>query len=118
MTEKKYKTDTELQEAIDTYFALDPEKPTITGLALHLGFVDRRSIYDYEESGEHSHTIKKARMRVENAFEKRLFEQSCTGAIFALKNFGWKDKTENEITGKDGTPLFSEIVIKHVKADT
>lgn len=36
-------------------------------------------------------------MRVENAYEQRLGEHSPTGAIFALKNFGWKDKTEAEV---------------------
>lgn len=97
---KKYKTDKELQAAIEDYFASNPERPTITGLALHLGFVDRQSIYDYEKSGEHSCTIKRARLRVENAYEQRLFENANTGAIFALKNFGWKDKQTTEHEGE------------------
>jgi hypothetical protein len=70
------------------------EKVTITGLALHLGFCDRQSLYDYEGREEFSCIVKKARLRVEMNYEERLSESACTGAIFALKNMGWKDKTE------------------------
>jgi len=43
-------------------------------------------------------TIKNARLRIEHEYEKQLYMDKCTGAIFALKNFGWRDKVENEIT--------------------
>jgi hypothetical protein len=56
----KYKTVEELQEAIDAYFALNPERPTVTGLALHLGFHSRKSFYNYEERPEFSQPIKNA----------------------------------------------------------
>jgi len=58
-------------------------------------------MYEYENEGEFSDTIKKARLRIENEYEKQLSWGNATGAIFALKNFGWKDKTEHEHTGKD-----------------
>jgi hypothetical protein len=74
-------------------------KVTITGLALHLGFCDRQSLYDYEDKPEFSCIVKKARLRVEMSYEERLSESACTGAIFALKNMGWKDKTETEHSG-------------------
>lgn len=66
-----FKTVEELQLKIDSYFQNCPDKrkimvrvkvwkskyqveqevdcPTITGLALHLGFCDRQSFYDYKE---------------------------------------------------------------------
>lgn len=72
--------------------------PTMTGLALYLGFVSRQSMLDYEKKPEFSGTIKNARLRIEHEYEKQLYMDKCTGAIFALKNFGWKDKVENEIT--------------------
>lgn len=72
-----------------------PEPATITGLALAIGFESRQSVYDYEKDGQFSYTIKKARLRVEYEYEKKLTTlQSATGAIFALKNLGWIDKTE------------------------
>jgi hypothetical protein len=37
-------------------------------------------------------------------YEKSLRQNNCTGAIFALKNFGWKDKTEIE-----GSLVFNKL---------
>lgn len=71
-----------------------PEDPTITGLALFLGFESRQSVYDYEKNGEFSYIIKNARLRVEHGYEKSLKSDKPTGAIFALKNMGWTDKME------------------------
>ncbi|GAB2539957.1 terminase small subunit [Rufibacter soli] len=77
-----------------------PEPATITGLALYLGFGSRASLDDYEKREEFSYIIKKGRARVEHGYEKALHMQSPTGAIFALKNMGWKDKTETDLTTK------------------
>ena len=100
---RTYETPEELLTAVEGYFAFikeNKEPATITGLALHIGFESRQSIYDYEEDGQFSYIIKNARLRVECEYEKRLSTaQSPTGAIFALKNMGWKDKTEQEISG-------------------
>lgn len=79
-----------------------PEPATVTGLALFLGFESRQSIYDYEERGEFSYIIKKARMRVECEYEKKLSGTTPTGSIFALKNMGWKDKTEQDLNLSGG----------------
>lgn len=85
-----------------------PEPATITGMALFLGFSSRQSIYDYEENGEFSYAIKSARLRVECEYEKRLSGNSPTGAIFALKNLGWKDKTETDMN------LSGELALKQI----
>jgi len=69
--------------------------PTVTGLALYLGFASRQSFYDYENRDKFSYTIKKARTFIEKHYEEMLQVGNTTGAIFALKNLGWKDKTEN-----------------------
>lgn len=87
--------------------------PTISGLALFLGFSNRTSLYEYEKEPEFSDTIKRARSRCEE------FVESCgmSGdipapmAIFALKNYGWSDKQELEHTGKEGSPLIPQKVI-------
>lgn len=82
---------------------------TITGMTLALGLSDKTSFYDYEKYEGFSHCVKRAKTFVEFGHERRLFESACTGSIFALKNMGWKDKTEQEITGKDGKDLIPEI---------
>ncbi len=68
--------------------------PTVSGLVKFLGFSDRKSFYEYENKPEFTHTIKNARTRIANEYEKQLYNKSCTGAIFALKNLGWKDTAE------------------------
>jgi len=82
-------TDEEGEE--DVYYG---EPLTVTGLALYLGFESRQSLYDYEKKEEFSFIIKKARLTVENGYEKRLASRNPTGAIFALKNMGWADRSE------------------------
>lgn len=71
-----------------------PEKPSITGLALYLGFESRQSLYDYLEKPEFSYYIKKALLHVENTYEKGLWDGKVVGPVFALKNMGWTDKQE------------------------
>jgi len=105
----KYKTVEELQEAIDAYFALNPERPTVTGLALELGFTDRRSFYDYKDREEFSHTIKKAVLRIESMHEANLYNGASTGSIFWLKNREWSDKQEQVHSGSL-PPIRMEIV--------
>ena len=92
-----------LKETIEDYFdsITESETPSITGLALHLGFESRQSIYDYEKKGDdYSYTIKRARLRIEYFYEQNLLGKGVTGAIFALKNFGWADRQEVDHTTK------------------
>lgn len=77
-----------------------PEPYTITGLTLFLGFAHRQSLSDYEEKAEYSDIIKRARTRVEHGYEKRLFHDRPTGAIFALTNMGWKNQQQVDHTTK------------------
>jgi len=76
------------------------EPVTWTGLALFLGFSSRQSIDEYLNYEGFSDSVKRAKTFVEWNYEKRLAsgDGTPTGAIFALKNFGWKDKTETDIT--------------------
>lgn len=105
----KYKTVEELQEAIDAYFAMNPERPTVTGLALELGFTDRRSFYDYKEREAFSHTIKKSVLKIESMHEANLYSGASTGSIFWLKNREWTDKQEQVHSG-ELQPIRFEIV--------
>ncbi len=90
---RKYLTPEDMQEQIDLYFN-NEEDVTITGIALFLGFESRQSLYDYEKKSDYSYIIKRARMFVENTYEKGLKTQYSSGSIFALKNMGWTDKQE------------------------
>lgn len=89
--------------------------PTITGLVLYCGFDSRQSFYDYEKKDEFSYTIKRARTFIEQEYEEQLATGS-TSAIFALKNFGWTDKSEVESYGKDGGAIEHKWTIEVVDA--
>lgn len=95
----KYNNAEDMQQAISDFFKQETGKITISGLAYHLGFESRQSFYDYESISEFSYTIKRARLFIENEYEKLLISNNTTGAIFALKNFGWTDKQEFEHSG-------------------
>lgn len=106
-----YETPQELEQKIQEYInstayktSPDPENPeeviyqgepiTISGLAYFLGFESRQSLYDYEKREGFSYIIKKARLKVESEYEKKLSSRNPTGSIFALKNMGWADRSE------------------------
>lgn len=105
----------ELQKKIDEYFKqgfrkkkiitkdgreIEVPKITISDLVLFLGFSDRRSFYQYENKKEFAYTIKKARTFIEREYEELLTEHNAAGAIFALKNFGWTDRQEIDVSAK------------------
>ena len=118
----KYTSIEKLQQRIDEYFEsgrevreivvgrganeriIEVPVPTVTGLALFLGFADRRSFYDYCDSPrpktkKFAYAMKRARTFMERHYEQLLQSGNYAGAIFALKNFGWSDKQEVEHTG-------------------
>jgi hypothetical protein len=122
-----YQSPEDMQKKIDKYFATQcktvilkdedgrPAKgkngtlaiqynpPTVAGLALYLGFADRRSLYDYKYNKPNfSHIINRAITRIEEYAEKQLTTGNSTGAIFWLKNHGWIDTTHQEVTGANG----------------
>ena len=77
---------------------------TITGLCLHLG-ICRRSFYAYKDYPEFMHIIKTAQQFIECKYEESLGDRNPTGSIFALKNMGWSDKLEQEISGPNKGPV-------------
>lgn len=107
----------ELKNQIDAYFlSLTNEDgtykkpPTITGLALALG-TNRETLCNYEEKDEFFDTIKESKSRCEQWVEENamLGKANATFSIFNLKNnYGWKDKTEQEIDHKGLKILFDK----------
>lgn len=99
----KFKNVKALQKAIDEYFEecrKTGEPLTVTGLALALN-TTRDTLMDYEKKDGYSDTVKRAKLMIENAYEKRLIERGNGGDVFALKQFGWSDKQEVNIGNKD-----------------
>ena len=89
----------EVDKLIAQYFSdceQNGKRPLITGIALALGFESRQSFYEYEKKEAFTYTLRKARMRIENALEQSLDDRgkATAGVIFGLKNMGWKDSVE------------------------
>jgi hypothetical protein len=128
-----YDTPEDLQIAIDDYFkngvtkrtvivgrkenqqAIVVPVPTISGLCYHLGFASRQSFYDYEEKANFTYTVKRARLFIEKEYEEQLQTGNTVGAIFALKNMGWLDRQDHELTGREGGPIAVDMFEKALK---
>lgn len=119
---RKWKSVKAMQEAIDAYFKkcegeplivdgsvavdkygvpiiINVKPPTVTGLALALGFTGRQALLDYQARPEFADTVTRAKSRCEEYAEARLYDKDgANGAKFSLGcNFGWN--SENEKSG-------------------
>lgn len=101
---------------IQTGFSLTTvPHPTITGLALFLGYESRQSCYDNEKIPEYSYIIKKTKLFIEKNYESLLAGNNAAGPIFALKNMGWSDKQEIHNIDETKRPDFSNLTDKELK---
>lgn len=119
-----YKSKEEIQEKIDKYFEecegkvledkdgnpilnkyggviiMGSKPPTVTGLALALGFTSRQALLNYQDKDEFVDTITRAKARVEQYAEERLFDRDgSNGAQFSLRNNfkGWNGEKEANV---------------------
>lgn len=119
-----YATPEDMQNAIDAYFddckgklahdsegqpivtklgylyEIPPKPPTVTGLALALGFNSRTSLLNYQDKKEFMNTVTRAKAKVEEYAESRLFDKDgANGAKFSLANNfrNWSEKQEIDL---------------------
>ena len=93
----------EMRARGEAYFAecrASEEPILVTGLALALGLSGREALSEYGRREEYSVPVKELKSVCERFAESRLFANNPTGAIFALKNYGWTDRTEVEHSGR------------------
>ena len=89
-------------EYFDECKALD-EAPSIAGLAFHLGFSSKQSIFDYRKDPEYAHEANRATLFIEAWLNKKAVnkETFTPGQLFILKsNFGYEDKHQIEHSEK------------------
>lgn len=135
---RKWKSVKAMQEAIDAYFEackgepfigddgcavrdksgvpiiINAKPPTVTGLALALGFTTRQGLINYQGRAEFVDTITRAKSRCEEYAESRLYDKDgANGAKFSLGcNFGWN--AENE---KSGDPAALAALLTALKGE-
>ena len=135
---RKWKSVKAMQEAIDAYFEackgepiigedglpvcdkygqpfiINSKPPTVTGLALSLGFTGRQALIDYQGRLEFADTVTRAKSRCEEYAESRLYDKDgANGAKFSLGcNFGWN--SENE---KSGDPAALAALLTALKGE-
>ena len=86
--------------------------PTMTGLALALGFADRSSLLDYEGKPQFEAVIRRAKSRIEQYTEERLFDRDGNrGAQFSLQNNfrGWKESRDVTLSAAEGADIMAEV---------
>jgi len=79
---------------------INAKPPTVTGLALSLGFTGRQALIDYQGRPEFADTVTRAKSRCEEYAESRLYDKDgANGAKFSLGcNFGWREVSETKIS--------------------
>jgi hypothetical protein len=93
---------------------------TITGLCIELGTY-RDVLMDYQDDRgpEFSNAVKTLKTFCENYAEEQVFiGRNCAGAIFALKNYGWRDKSDHALTDGEGKPLNTAPQLSIINFDT
>lgn len=131
-----YKTVNEIEGKIDAYFkecegeilkddngktvlnkfgnpvVINRRPPTVTGLALALGFTSRLDLLRYQGKEEFCNTITRAKSMVEQYAEERLFDRDgSNGAQFSLRNNfkGWDADKKNDDSGDGKIMIVNNI---------
>lgn len=114
-------TASELQERVDEYFRKNRARPTISGLALFLGYLDRQSIYNIlEQKDEYSYIIRAAISKIEAKVEALLFRAAPTqGVMFWLRCHSnakdkmgmWKDTSKVDVTSGGDKIQTSNVLV-------
>lgn len=114
-----FETADQFTEVAEKYFSEREakDKPfTVNGLALALGMT-RETLLRYAEKQGFSDAVKAVRARLEDHWESRLAGPNAAGTIFWLKNQGWSDRTEQQISGPNGGPVEQVHRIERVIVD-
>lgn len=91
---------------------LGAKPPTMTGLALAIGFNSRQSLLNYQGKPEFMDSITRAKAKVEEYAESRLYDRDgAKGAEFSLKyNFKWTQEEKKDSEGLAvGVVLMPEV---------
>lgn len=92
---------------------VDRHPPTVTGLALALGFASRSGLLNYQHKPAFEEVVTRAKSRVEQYAEERLFDRDgLQGAKFSLSNNfkGWAEKQDIAMVGEQPFAVQIKVV--------
>ncbi len=97
---------------------VDARPPTVSGLALALGFTGRRELLCYRGKKKYRDTVERAKLRVEEYCESQLFDKDRRqGAEFALRsNFHWGQEDDNKKKAEDSSG--GVIIMPEIREDS
>ena len=132
----KYASPEEMQAVIDRYFedcageilkddgrpvldkygvpiVIGAHSPTVTCLALALGFTSRQALLNYQAKRAFVDTVTRAKSRIEEYAEGRLYDRDgVRGAEFNLRyNFRWAQEERSGGKGEEGGVVFLSPVM-------
>lgn len=118
----KFQSAEELQTAVNAYLKKCRQKPSISALALHLGYCDRQSIYDLlKQKDDYSCIIRAAITAIESRIETMLFRNGPTAGVqWWLKVHGnartgagmWKDNQSLDVTSGGEKIQQSQVIVQ------
>jgi hypothetical protein len=105
----------EFDRRVDAYveeFKENNEPILFIAMILKIGLNCKQSFYDYASIPEFSYSVKRAKAIIEAAYEERMVTNPGmqSGNIFALKNFGWRDKEPSELENLQAEKLKRELL--------
>lgn len=131
----RYTSPEEMQAVIDRYFedcageilkedgkpvldkygtpiVIGAHPPTVTGLALALGFTSRQALLNYQAKRAFVDTVTRAKSRIEEYAEQRLYDRDgARGAEFNLRyNFKWAQEERADGKAEGGVVLLSPVM--------
>lgn len=113
----KYQHPHDLWLKAKEYFDLCEEKgkpPTSPGLILHCGYKSHEGFNTYAKKDEFDKVVTWCRLVIEDYNAAAIHSRNATGGIFTLKNMGWRDAQDINVT-HDSLPQEIEAARKRLR---
>lgn len=107
--ERKFEDAKEFSDNVDAYFMATPvEELGRAGLCVFLG-ISKETLNKLSKQPNFDEVVRMALTRIEKKYEVDLTAKGRASEVFALKQYGWADKSEAEIKGTGSIEIITNI---------